>query len=144
MYHVWYEMLPDYAIRIENFTLTPGDIVSASITLIDPETNQWNLQITDLTNEKTFDQNFVYNSTRSSGEWIVERAMVNGQITTLSDFGSITFNNCQIDINNDRGVIGNFTHSRVHMTNHQFTTLASTSTLNGDGEGFTVRYATHN
>jgi hypothetical protein len=143
MYNVWYEMLPDYAIRVENFTLSPGVRVSASITLIDPETNEWNMQIIDLTNDKTFDQNFVYNSTRSSGEWIVERAMVNGQITTLSDFGSITFNNCQVDVNNDSGVISNFIHSRVHMTNQQFATLASASTLNGDGEGFTVRYAPH-
>ena len=140
-YHAWYEMLPDYAIRIENFTLAPGDIVSASITLIDPETNEWNMQIVDLTNDKTFNQNFVYNSTRSSGEWIMERVMVNGKISKLSDFGSITFTNCWIEVGNTRGVIGNFTHSRVYMTNDQLTTLASASTLNDDGEGFSVKYA---
>jgi len=143
-YHAWYEMLPDYAIRIENFTLAPGDRVSASITLIDPETNEWNMQIIDLTNDKIFNQNFVYNSTRSSGEWIMERVMVNGKITKLSDFGEITFNNCWIETGNTRGVIGNFTHSRVYMTNDQFTTLASASTLNDEGEGFTVKYSKQN
>ncbi|MDR0373972.1 MAG: hypothetical protein LBI79_10595 [Nitrososphaerota archaeon] len=144
MYYAWYEMLPDYSIRIENFTLAPGDSVTASITLVDSETNEWNMQIMDLTNGKTFDRNFVYNSTRSSGEWIVERAMVNGQISSLSDFGSITFSDCQVDVRNDKGVISNFTHSRVHMTNQQFSTLASASILNNNGEGFTVSYATRN
>jgi autonomous glycyl radical cofactor GrcA len=143
-YYAWYEMLPDYAIRIENFSPSPGHKIAASITLADSETNEWNLQLTDLSNGDVFNQNFVYNSTRSSGEWIVERSMVNGQITSLSDFGSITFSDCQVDVSSDKGVIGTFTHSRVHMTNHQYTTLASASTLNSGGEGFTVRYATRN
>jgi len=143
-YHAWYEMLPDYAIRIENFTLSPGDRVSASITLIDPETNEWNIQLVDLTNDKAFNQNFIYNSTRSSGEWIVERPIVNGKIAILSDYGTITFNDCQVDVNNTRGVIGNFTHSRVHMTNQYFTILSSTSTLSLDGESFSVKHTTRN
>lgn len=143
-YYAWYEMLPDYVIRIENFTLAPGHKIYASIALADSETNEWNLYIKDLNNDEMFNQNFVYNSTRSSGEWIVERSTVNGQITSLSNFGSITFSDCWVDVSSDKGVIGNFTHSRVHMTNQQYTTLASASTLTNDGEGFTVRYATRN
>ena len=143
-YHAWYEMLPDYVIRIENFSLSPGDKVAASISLVNSETHEWNLQITDLSNGEAFNETFVYNSTRSSGEWIVERSTVNGQLTSLSDFGAITFSDCQVDLSSDKGVIGEFTHSRVHMTNQQYTTLASVSTLNSGGEGFTVRYTTRN
>jgi hypothetical protein len=139
-YDAWYEMLPDYLVKIDNFVLAPGNKISASITLVNGETNMWNIQLKDITTGQGFNQNFVYNSTCSSGEWIVERSTVNGQISTLSNFNSVTFRDCQIDIGNDKGVIGNFTYSRVHMTNQQYSMLASTTTLLSNGSGFTVNY----
>ncbi len=140
-YAGWYEMLPDYSIRIKDFVLAPGHRIAASITLVDSSADEWNLVLTDLTNGQVFNKNFVYNSTRSSGEWIVERSTVNGQISSLSDFGSITFNDCTVDISRDNGVIGNFTYSRVHMTDQTFTRLASASTLSSGGSSFNVSYA---
>jgi hypothetical protein len=141
-YHVWYEMLPDYAIRIDEFEVQPGDRISASIVLVDAETREWSIQIVDETSGQVFNENFQYNSTCASGEWIVERSLVNGQISNLANFGNLTFRCCQIDLNQSAGAIGNFSYSKVHMTNQQFTRLASASTLNEDGASFSVHYAT--
>lgn len=139
-YHAWYEMLPDFAIQIDSFTIAPGDHISAMIMLVDSANNQWNIQLTDTTNGHSFSQDFVYNSSRSSGEWVMERPNLAGQITTLADFGSVAFNDCSITVGTEKGVIGNFTYSVVQMTNQQYGRLASVSTLNSDLDGFSVTY----
>ncbi len=144
VYGAWYEMLPDYSIRIQNFTVMPGHVIEASITLLDVNSNLWNIQLSDLTNGKSFSQNFVYNSTRSSGEWIVERSTVNGQVSPLPDFGLVTFSNCEIDVSNEKGTISSFTYSTVQMTNQQYGRLATASTLTSDGSGFNVSYQSNN
>ncbi len=139
-YDVWYEMLPDYAIRLSNFTVAPGHFIAASISLIDNATSLWNVMIADKSNGEYFSQNFVYNSSRSSGEWIAERSMVSNQISHLADFGSVTFQGCKVQVGEKEGVIGNFTYSIVDMTNEQLDTLASTSQLYNDSASFTVTY----
>jgi hypothetical protein len=139
-YGVWYEMLPALSTRIENFNVSPGDVMSANITLVNPSSEQWNIQITDLTNGESFSQNFQYNSTRSSAEWILERSLVNGQITNLANFGSVTFNNCTVQVGDRSGIIHDFTYSVVQMTNQQYERLATASLLGNDGASFTVKY----
>jgi hypothetical protein len=140
VYSVWYEILPDYAIPVKNLTIRPQDTITASITLVDSATNTWNIQLNDITNGQGFSKTIIYNSTRSSGEWIVERPTVNNQVTMLSDFIEVTFNDCIINTRNSTGVIANYTASKIQMTNQQNTQLASVSPLNGDGSGFTVTY----
>jgi hypothetical protein len=139
-YGVWYEMLPALSTRIENFNVSPGDVMSAKITLVNPNSEQWNIQITDLTNGESFSQDFQYNSTRSSAEWILERSLVNGQITNLANFGSVTFNNCTVQVGDRSGIINDFTYSVVQMTNQQYERLATASLLGNDGASFTVKY----
>ncbi len=139
-YHVWYELLPDYAIRIPDFQIKPGDLVLASIMLVNNESNAWNMQLTDVSNGQSFSRTVTYNSTRSSAEWIVERSTVNNQISNLADFGSVTFSRCRAGFVEKDGVISNFTYSVVHMTNEGLNTLATAAPLNADGAGFTVDY----
>jgi hypothetical protein len=62
----------------------------------------------------------------------------------LADFGTITFSNCQVTVNQTEGVVGNFTGSRIQMTNQQTLMMASVSPLTPDGSGFTVSYAMSN
>lgn len=139
-YTAWYEILPNFSVTIPSLTLSPGDSIAASITLIESGSNTWNIQLSDITNGQVFNKNVVYNSTRSSGEWIIERPSINNQISTLCDFGNVPFSNCQINVNNVLGSIGNFTYSKIQMTNQQAAQLASTSTLSADGSRFTVNY----
>jgi hypothetical protein len=138
-FSAWYEMLPDYAINIP-MNISEGDTISASINLINTETDLWNLQLTDLTNGDGFSQNFVYNSTRLSAEWIVERPTLNSQIASLSNFGTITFTDAQANINHEVASIANLPYAQVHMTDMQNTQLTSVSSLNPEGTSFTVQY----
>ena len=85
-------------------------------------------------------RNVVYNSTRSSGEWIVERPTINNQISTLADFGNITFTDCHVNVNNATGPIAKFSFSKIQMANSQNTELTSVSALTADGSSFTVSY----
>jgi hypothetical protein len=139
-YHAWYELLPGVAIQIDTFPVAPGDHISASIMLMDSVNNQWKIQLTDNTNGYRFSQNFFYNSSRTSGEWVMERPNLGDQITTLADFGAVTFSDCNIMVGMEKGAIGNFTYSVVQMTNQQYGRLASASALGSDLAGFTVTY----
>ena len=139
-YVAWYEMLPNLSVTINGLTISPGDTIVVSLNLIDSNVNVWNIQLRDTTNGQAFNLNVNYNSTLSSGEWIVERPSINNQISTLCDFGNIPFRNCQINVNNVDGAIDNFTYSKIQMTSQLNAPLASVSTLSTDGSSFTVNY----
>lgn len=139
-YSAWYEMLPNYAIKIPTIKVSPGDSILASLTLVDSAANKWNMQITDVTKSQTFSQTVVYNSTRSSAEWIVERPTINGRISSLANFGDVTFSDCTVTLNGANGVIANFTDSKIHMTNQQAGVLTSVSPLGSDGSSFSASY----
>jgi hypothetical protein len=125
-------------------TIQPQDTIVASITLVNSATNEWNIQISDAANGQVFNHNFIYNSSRSSGEWIMERPTVNNQISALSDFGDLTFNGCYANVNNVVAPISELSFSRIEMTNNQYVALASVSNLGADGASFTVTYERSN
>jgi autonomous glycyl radical cofactor GrcA len=143
-YNAWYELLPSYAVRLTNMTIQPQDTIVASITLVNSATNEWNIQISDAANGQVFNHNFIYDSSRSSGEWIMERPTVNNQISALSDFGDLTFNGCYANVNNVVAPISELSFSRIEMTNNQYVALASVSNLGADGASFTVTYERSN
>lgn len=139
-YSAWYEMLPDYAITIEDFEISPGDRIFASVTLVDSNTNQWLIQITNETNGQSFRQVFTYNSSMLSAEWVVERPTVNGAITNLADFGSVTFTNISAQIAGITGTVIAFPSYEIIMEDHQGRQLVTTSFFSEDGSSFTVDY----
>jgi hypothetical protein len=140
VYSVWYEMLPNDSVNIDAINVSAGDVISASIRLLDSGTNEWSIQISDVTNGQGFSQNFIYNSTRLSAEWIVERPTVNNRISALADFGSITFTGMGVTVNQNDGAISNFPYSQVVMNNQQSVELASVSPISASGSSFTVNY----
>jgi hypothetical protein len=140
VYSVWYEMLPDDSININTINVSLGDVISASIRLVDSGTNEWSIQISDVTNGQGFNQNFFYNSTRLSAEWIVERPTVNNRISSLADFGSITFSGMSVAVNQNDGAISNFPYSQVVMNNQQSVQLTSVSSISANGSSFKVTY----
>ena len=139
-YYAWYEMLPDIAVRIDNIGVYPGDLITASIILVNSNTNEWAIRIYDLTNDKGFYRIFNYNSSRSSAEWIAERPHVNDKIAPLANFGTMTFNDSYAMVGDNVGTISSFPYSKVIMTNDLSTRLASVSSLNEDGASFNVTY----
>lgn len=139
VYYAWYELLPDYLVRIPNIRIRPGDTVTASISLVNENTNTWSIEIADVTRGERFKKTVVYNSSRLSAEWIVERPKVNGTISTLADFGNVTFTECKTTINGITGAIGNFSYAQLVMHDDD-NPLVSVSSFNDDGSSFTVRY----
>lgn len=140
IYSTWYELLPNYAVKITSMQISPGDSIFASITLTDSYSHRWNMHLSDVSNGQTFNLQVVYNSTRSSGEWIIERPTISNQISTLANFGTVTFKDCRITVNGVEGVIGNFSNSRIQMTNQQATHLATISQLYPDNSSFAASY----
>ncbi|MGA2387270.1 MAG: G1 family glutamic endopeptidase [Candidatus Bathyarchaeia archaeon] len=139
-YYAWYELLPNFAVVINTLTVSSGDVMVASITLLNSATNQWNIHISDTTTGQDFSLNVSYNSTRSSGEWVLERPTMNNKLTTLADFGSVTFADCYLNANNISGAISRFYYLRLEMTNDLNNPLTSVSNLAANGTSFTVSY----
>ena len=139
-YSAWYEILPDQAIRIEEMSLSPGDLISASIELTNPQTNEWKIEIKDITTNQEFSIDLIYNSSKLTAEWIVERPTINNQISSLANFGTLTFRDCYTTINEKSRFIGENPHSQVTMTNELSLQLSSVSSLNEDQKGFIIYY----
>ncbi|MCW4018994.1 MAG: G1 family endopeptidase [Candidatus Bathyarchaeota archaeon] len=140
VYSLWYELLPDYAIKIPEINVSPGDQISASVRLVDAETNYWLIEITDVTVGQSFREHFFYDSTQLTAEWIVERPTVNNFMTTLADFGNITFTDAKAQIGDKEGTITAFPNYEIMMQNRQNQNLVEISELNMDGSSFTITY----
>jgi hypothetical protein len=139
-YYAWYELLPDHLVHIPNIHVQAGDAVTASISLINENTNTWLIEIADITRNQRFRKTFVYNSSRLSAEWIVERPKVNGTISTLADFGNVTFTECKAVMDGVAGAIGKSDYAKFVMVGAEDKPLVSVSSLNEEGSSFTVSY----
>jgi hypothetical protein len=140
-YSAWYELLPFDSVTI-TMDISPGDAITTSINLADPTLNTWSIEVNDLSTGQSFNQDFVYDSSRLSAEWIVERPDINNVLSEIADFGSITFSNCTVVMNNQVGAFGYFPSSRTFMYNRSGTRIADVSNYFNDGSSFTVEYLT--
>ncbi|TRO47657.1 hypothetical protein E2P60_02670 [Candidatus Bathyarchaeota archaeon] len=139
VYYAWYELLPDYLVRIPTLHVQPGDTIAASINLVNENTNTWLITIEDVTRSEQFKKTIVYTSSMLSAEWVVERPTVNGTVSTLADFGNVTFTECKATVDDVTGPIGNFSYAQLAMYDEE-TPLVFVSPLNVDESGFTVSY----
>jgi hypothetical protein len=144
VYSARYEMLPDQSITIESMQVSAGDKMQASVTLLDSGSNLWMLVITDVTCNQSFQTNLTYYPGRLSGEWIIERPDVNGVTSTLADFGSVTFTDCQANVGGN-GSISAFQNVKIVMQQSsqggsRTVQLADVSGLTAGGTRFTVSY----
>lgn len=144
-YSAWYEALPDQSITINSMLISPGDKIEAAVMLVDSGGDVWSVSIADLSSGKSFQINLTYDPGRLSGEWIVERPDVNGVTSTLADFGTVTFSDCQATIGGN-GSITAFQNVKIVMETSQGSSrsvqLADVSGLIMGGTGFTVYYVT--
>jgi len=138
-YSVWYELLPRRPVTISSIDVSPGDIVTASISLTDSAANMWTIQIRDITTGNSFQRSLVYDSSMLTAEWIVERPLIGGRISPLVDFGRITFTGCSATINGVTGNVSSFPSSRFTM-NNQNSDIATASQLASSGTSFSVDY----
>ena len=139
-YSAWYELLNASVVTIDSLNVMPGDGIMGSISLLDPTNSIWSIEIHDVTNEQSFQKNVFYPSSMLSAEWIVERPTLNGRLTTLADFGQVTFTGCAATISGTVGTVSSFPHVQVIMYSIQNMQLVSVSPLTSKGSSFTVNY----
>jgi hypothetical protein len=139
VYYAWYELVPDSLVHIPNIHVQAGDAFTASISLINENTNTWSIEIADITRNQRFQTTVVYNSSRWSAEWIVERPKVNGALSTLADIGNVTLTECKATLDGVNGVISSFSYAQFVMYDQELQ-LVKVSPLNDDGSSFTVNY----
>jgi hypothetical protein len=139
-YSSWYEMLPAVAVTIDSLSVMPGDEIMASISLLDPATNTWSIEINDVTNGRSFQENFSYPSSMLSAEWIVERPIIGNSFMTLADFAQVTFTGCVATLGSTIGTVSSFPHAQITMDNRQNMPLVSVSSLTSKGASFTITY----
>jgi len=140
IYSAWYELLPNSAVPIDSLSVSPGDNITASISLLDLTTNMWSIEIHDVTKVQSFQKSVTYVSSMLSADWIVERPTVNNRVRTLADFGEITFVGCATTISGKVGTVSSFPSIQVAMYDRQNTELVSVSALVSTGSSFTVNY----
>lgn len=143
-YYAWYEMLPNTAVLIPSFEVSPADQIQASIALSSLSSNTWSISIKDLTSGGNFQSTFTYASKQLSAEWIVERPELNGALTELANFGSATFTDCSATLSEKSGSITSFSHSAIVMgpeiVNNRSIQLVAVSSTSAGGSKFTVSY----
>jgi hypothetical protein len=139
-YSAWYELLSSNSVTINSLTVSPGDSITASISLLDLAANTWSIEIHDVSSNQSFKNSFTYISSMLSAEWIVEAPTVNNHARTLADFGAITFIGCTATIGDNIGTISSYSHIKVTMYNRLNTQLVSVSPLDSQGTSFTVNY----
>ena len=138
-YIAWYELLPANSVQL-TMTVSPGDVMSASITLQDATSHTWSLEITDTTNGQTFRQNFIYASSMLSGNWVVERPTVNNVEPLLTDFSRISFSDCSATLAGRTAGITGFPHSLVQLQGRMNNRLIAISDPTDNGAAFTVDF----
>ena len=139
-YTAWYELLPRGAVTIGSLSVSPGDGITASISLLDPTTDTWSIGINDVTEGQTFEKSFVYDSSMLSAEWIVERPTVNNRVGALADFGDLTFTGCTAITGGKVGTVSSFPSIEITMNNRQGVELVSVSPFASPNSSFTASY----
>ena len=140
-YAVWYELLPDYPVGIDELTIKPGDTITAEISLTNPSTNTWMMSISDVTTGQTYQKSVVYFSKMLSAEWIVERPTIGRRFGSLSMFDVITFTKCGATIDGRTGSITSFPSSKFIMTNRMNDPLVSVGAIGLESGSFLVTFS---
>jgi hypothetical protein len=139
-YRAWYELVPGNVVRINSLNISPGDRITASISLVDPETNTWSIEINDDTDGQFFAKSLVHISSALSAEWIVERPTIDNRTEALADFGQVIFKDCRAMINGKVGTISSFPSNRITMHDDRNIELVNVSDLTLGGSSFTIDY----
>ncbi len=153
-YTAWYEVLPAAETPISGISVSPGDIINASVTQVPGTSDEWNVTLVDVTQHKGFSIIVTYSSSQKSSDWVEERPeLCSGSscsLTTLASFGTAYYGS------DNTGVPGtNFANmgsgtepissmpgvtsiTMVSENGRTLTTLATPSALSTDGTSFTV------
>jgi hypothetical protein len=99
----WWEILPAPQTNINTITANIGD--SITVDIFETATpNLWEIDVIDNTNGESFSMQTWYYGPATSAEWIVEAATLNSNLSTLSPYTPVTFNNAIYGVTPSGGV----------------------------------------
>jgi hypothetical protein len=140
VYSAWYELLPSDAVTIDSLSVSTGDRVTASISLLDRAGSVWSVEIMDVTRAQSVKKSLVYASSMLSAEWIVERPTIFNRLSVLADFGKVTFTDCGATIGGKTGTISSFPVAEISLISRANVRLMTASSLASGGSSFAVSY----
>jgi hypothetical protein len=145
VYYAWHEVLPERAALIGY--ISPGDLITASVSQLTSNVSAWRmLLVRNSTTLANITVRVPSNlAVEDTAEFIVERPAIQvgrrEQLTTLANFGNVTFSNCSTN----QGPLSS--SSQVAMvamkTNatSNGTLLAQPSAIDVSTNGFSVQYS---
>jgi hypothetical protein len=92
-YFAWYEMLPKGSVEIETIDVSPGDVITASLSCEGKCKGKasWTLSMMDETTGQPFSKVVKYKSPNLSAEWIVEAPFYGDSELPLADYDVTNF-----------------------------------------------------
>jgi hypothetical protein len=145
VYYAWHEVLPDRAVLIGY--ISPGDLITAGVSQVSTNASTWRmLVLRNSTMLANITLHVPFNlASEDTAEFIVERpAMEIGRrdrLTTLADFGNVTFSNC----NTNQGALVSLAKvAMVAMKTNATssgTFLAQPGMIDISTNGFSVQYS---
>jgi peptidase A4-like protein len=139
-YSAWWELFPLNSIQvISSFPVSAGDAITASVTF---STAGFTMAITDHTNGHSFSITATQSGTaRSSAECIAERPSIGGSLTSLANFGTMTFSSCTATISGSTVGIGAYSNANaITMVDLRGLTLARPSATSNSGQTFSITW----
>lgn len=96
-YSAWYEWYPDFAYDFGGISLSPGDVLRATVNASSTTSGTATVQNLSKgqTVSHTFDGNVYGTLCEYNAEWIVEDFSLNGGLVPFVDFGTVTFTGAQ-------------------------------------------------
>ncbi len=97
-YDAWYEMYPDYEVPIDGMTISPGDVMTGTVTT--DGAGDFTLTISDDTTGHSYETDQYSDSAPDYSAEVIAEAPTNGatgNLFPLSDFGTVDFADCSIN-----------------------------------------------
>jgi hypothetical protein len=133
---IFYELLPAAAQMVTGITVSPGDLIQASLS---GSGGSWTIIATDVTTNQTFRTVVSYASTLSSAEWIQEDpSYASGQLVPFDNFGTINISGGSVTKNGAVMTLAAAGVSPITLVNSSGQVLASPSGLTSGGAGFSI------
>jgi Peptidase A4 family len=132
-YDAWWEILPAAETVIPSISVSPGDVMTASIT--HGAGSSWTITITNKTKNRSFSTTQTYTGPQTSAEWIEEAPSLGGHVTTLANYGLETFDPGTVNGGNPT-----LTASESGVMVQKGVQVSTPSNPDADTDGFKVAY----
>jgi len=140
-YFAWFEFYPHPFVTINNFTVQPGDVITAQVRY-NTQARQFTVSIHN--GSESFSASTKVNGAqRSSAEWITEAPFSAGGVLPLANFGTVLSSSDTASVNGAPSPIGAFGTSNVYeitMVDRSGNAKAVPAGLAGDKSSFSVQW----